>query len=118
MANLCMNICRKVNGVSGLHSEILQQSLFSDFHKMDPSQIISVTNGVTPRRWLLQANPALSAFITETLGSDEWARDLSRLSELEGFADDKAFGEKLAAIKRGNKLRLIEWINKTQNVFA
>lgn len=116
MANLCMNICRKVNGVSGLHSEILRESLFSDFHKMNPSQIISVTNGVTPRRWLLQANPALSAFITETLGSDEWARDLSRLSELEAYADDKAFGEKLSAIKRGNKLRLIEWINKTQNV--
>lgn len=116
MANLCMNVCRKVNGVSGLHTEILKKSLFADFEKLNPDQIIAVTNGVTPRRWLLQANPGLSALITETLGTEEWARDLSRLSALENYAGDNAFCERLAAVKRANKLRLVDFISRTQGI--
>ena len=116
MANLCMNGCHKVNGVSELHTDILKNNLFADFNRMNPDQIIAVTNGVTPRRWLLQANPALSALIRETLGGDAFARDLSQLSTLEKYAADPVFCDKLAAVKRENKLRLIQAVKRTQGI--
>ena len=116
MANLCMNMCHKVNGVSELHTEILKNNLFAEFHQMKPDQIIAVTNGVTPRRWLLQANPALSSLITDTLGGDGWVRDLSLIGGLEQYAEDSAFQQKLADVKRTNKLRLIDFIRKTQDI--
>lgn len=116
MANLCMNVCHKVNGVSELHTDILKSSLFADFHRMHPDQIIAITNGVTPRRWLLQANPALCDLIADTLGSRAFTQDLTHLSELEAYANDAAFLERLAAVKRANKLRLIEAVNRVQSV--
>lgn len=112
MANLCMAVCRKVNGVSGLHTQILRERLFADFTALDNEQIIGITNGVTPRRWLLQANAGLSGLITETLGTSSWAAELSAISELEKYKEDAAFRERFAAVKHENKLRLTQYLEK------
>ena len=116
MANLCLACCHKVNGVSALHTEILRNSLFKDHQPLNPDQLMNVTNGVTPRRWLLQANPELSRFITKTLGTDKWPTELSLISALEEKADDKAFVDEFMSIKRENKRRLAAYIKKHNNI--
>ena len=116
MANLCLVCCHKVNGVSALHTEILRKSLFKNFVPLRHDQLINVTNGVTPRRWLLQANPALSSLISRTLGTEEWVRQLSLLAGLESFAKDAAFRQEFMDIKRQNKQRLAEYILKHNSI--
>lgn len=116
MANMCLSCCHKVNGVSGLHTNILKESLFKDFIPLFPDKITNVTNGVTPRRWLLQANSELSRLITKTLGTEEWSTDLSLIAKLEDKATDKAFADAFMKIKRDNKLRLCEYIKKHNNI--
>jgi starch phosphorylase len=105
MAHLAIVGSHSVNGVAALHSEILRQELFKDFDEFTPGKIKNVTNGVTPRRWVLQANPPLAALITEAIGP-EWITDLDRLRELEPLARDAAFQEKWREVKRTCKKRL------------
>lgn len=108
MANLAIVGSHSVNGVAALHSEILKGSLFRDFHEFYPGKFMNITNGITPRRWLLQINPALSGLITEATGP-EWIRDLSRLKELIPLADDPQFRQAFAEAKMVNKKRLAQY---------
>lgn len=111
MANLCVATCHTVNGVSKLHSKIITDELFNDYYKMTPDKFTNVTNGIAHRRWLCQANPELSALITELIGNG-FVKDASQLSKLSAFEDDSAVLERLAAIKRSNKVRLAEYIKE------
>ena len=109
MANLCVAACHCVNGVSKLHSDILKDSLFNDYYRLTPEKFTNVTNGIAHRRWLCQANPELSKFITELIG-DGFVMDAAKLSELRKFEDDAAVLKKLAKIKRQNKERLANYL--------
>ncbi len=113
MANLCVAACHSVNGVSQLHSEIVKQTVFPEMHAVHPEKFKNVTNGIAHRRWLCQANPELTSFITDKIG-DRFVYDASHLSELRKFEDDKAALKEFMAIKRHNKERLAKYI-KEQN---
>lgn len=108
MANLCIVGTSSVNGVAELHTKILKENIFKDFNELWPDKFKNVTNGITPRRWLLKANPKLSSLISEKIGQD-WITDLSRLSELERFAGDTSFLSEIASIKKANKISLANW---------
>lgn len=107
MAHLAVYGSAKVNGVAELHSQLLRDRVLVDFSAMTPEKFTNVTNGVTPRRFMLQANPSLSQLITEAIGPG-WVTDLDRLRELEAFADDASFLEDFAEVKRANKVRLAQ----------
>ncbi|WP_428563193.1 MAG: glycogen/starch/alpha-glucan phosphorylase [Solidesulfovibrio sp. DCME] len=109
MANLAIVGSHAVNGVARLHSDILRESVFKDFDAFYPGKFTNVTNGVTPRRWLLQANPALSRLVTEAIG-EGWTRDLNELKKLVPLAEDAAFRESWRAAKRENKKRLARYV--------
>ncbi|WP_416356943.1 glycogen/starch/alpha-glucan phosphorylase [Aureimonas phyllosphaerae] len=94
-----------VNGVSALHTELMKQTVFHDLHRLYPSRIENKTNGVTPRRWLHQANPGLSKLLDETIGPG-FRDNIEEIAKLDAHADDAAFGERFAAVKRENKQRL------------
>jgi len=111
MAHLAIVGSHRVNGVAALHSRIIKDKLFKDFNIIFPGKIINVTNGVTPRRWVLQANPALSALITETIGPD-WITDLDQLKKLIPHADNPEFREKWRQVKFANKERLVKYIKR------
>jgi starch phosphorylase len=113
MAHLGIVGSHKVNGVAALHSEILKNSLFPDFHQMFPHLFTNVTNGVTPRRWLLKCNPKWSALISELIG-DDWTRDLSHLSKLHSFAKDPVVQRRFIEIKEENKARLLNALCKNK----
>ncbi|KAJ5204541.1 uncharacterized protein N7498_005420 [Penicillium cinerascens] len=114
MAYLAIIGSHKVNGVAELHSDLLKTTLFKDFVEIyGPDRFTNVTNGVTPRRWLHQANPLLSALIAEKLGGHEFLTDLTLLDKLEAFVDDKDFRHEWAHIKTMNKLRLAKFIKST-----
>ncbi len=115
MAHLAIVGSHTVNGVAALHSRILKERLFKDFDIIFPGKIINVTNGVTPRRWVLQANPALSSLITETIGSD-WITDLDQLKKLVPHADSPQFREKWRQVKLGNKEKLVKYIKRKVNM--
>jgi len=102
MANLACVGCHAINGVAQLHSELLKQDTLRDFHELWPRKFSNKTNGVTPRRWLALTNPRLANLICEVIG-DGWIKDLSRLRELERFADDSAFGLRWRQVKYANK---------------
>jgi glycogen phosphorylase len=106
MGNLAFVGSRRVNGVSALHTDLMKTTVFADFHRLFPERINNKTNGVTPRRWLLDSNPDLAKLITETLGGAEWVTDLDRLEGLLAFKDDASFRTKFALAKRRNKQRL------------
>ncbi|MEO6324873.1 MAG: glycogen/starch/alpha-glucan phosphorylase [Thermoanaerobaculia bacterium] len=108
MAHLGFVGSRAVNGVSEIHTGILRKTLFRDFDEIFPGRLLNVTNGVTPRRWLLQCNPRLSALITEAIG-EGWTTELAQLRGLAGFASDASFRERWQAIKRANKVSLSHW---------
>ena len=108
MANLCLVGTSSVNGVAKLHTKILREDLFKDFYELWPEKFHNVTNGITPRRWLLKANPALSQLITGRIG-DGWVTHLEQLRELEKFAKDDGFLGEMARIKRANKEHLAKW---------
>ena len=103
MAYLSVVASNRVNGVAALHTELLKRNLFSKFNQLYPNKFINVTNGITPRRWLLACNPGLSGLIDRTLGSNDWTHDLEALRGLEAYADDANFQEEFMAIKRANK---------------
>ena len=109
MAYLAVLASHKVNGVSALHSELMKQSIFADFARLYPERFNNKTNGVTPRRWLAQANPALAGLIDSHLGRG-WRRDLALLDGLRPLADRTDVVDAFRAAKRANKLRLAQWI--------
>ena len=108
MAYLAIVGSFSVNGVAQLHSQLLQQGLFSDFYDLWPHKFNNKTNGVTPRRWLAACNPELASLITETIG-DGWITDLSQLKKLEPYAEDAQFRQRWRAIKQAAKQRLIDY---------
>ncbi len=114
MAHLALVGCRKINGVAEIHSEILRTNIFRDFSELWPEKFCNVTNGITQRRWLLNANPGLAELITEYIG-DGWITDLCELRKLEQFQDDRDFMSRFISIKKNNKRRLAELISKTLN---
>lgn len=105
MAHLAMVGSHKVNGVAEIHTELMKSTIFSDFERFQPGKINCKTNGITPRRWLLEANPTLAKLITSKIG-DRWPTHLSELNQLVPLADDPAFRAAFAAAKRANKTRL------------
>ncbi len=111
MANLSIVGSHKVNGVSALHSQLLVQTIFKDFASLWPERFTNMTNGVTPRRWLAQANPGLAALLDATLGTD-WRLDLTRLRALNEHAGDAAFRDRFSIVKQANKARLAALIER------
>jgi starch phosphorylase len=105
MAHLAMVGSHKVNGVAAIHTELMRQTIFADFHRLWPEKIVNITNGITPRRWLNQANPELARLITSRIGAG-WLRDLDQLERLAPLADDADFRHAFGEAKRANKLRL------------
>jgi glycogen phosphorylase len=112
MANLAVVGSSSVNGVSALHSRILKERVFADFAALTPEKFTNETNGITPRRWLLNCNPALAKLITSRLG-DRWIRHLPELARLAKLADDTGFQREWQAVKRGNKERLATAMRRT-----
>ena len=115
MANLCVVGTSSVNGVAELHTEILKSTLFKDFYELWPEKFHNVTNGITPRRWLLKANPSLSQLISESIG-DSWITHLDDLKKLEKFSGDANFLAAMAKIKRSNKGQLANWTKKNLGI--
>ncbi len=111
MSRLAIVGSHKVNGVSKLHTELLKNHVFNDFYLMFPDKFENVTNGITHRRWLLEANHDLAALITEAIGAG-WHRDLSVLEKLIPYADDGEFRNAFRKIKAGNKLRLLDILKR------
>jgi len=115
MAHLAVIGSHKVNGVAKLHSELMQKTIFSGFAQMFPERFTNVTNGVTVRRWLKQANPRLARLLTERLGS-AWENDLEEIERLAWAADDPAFRALFRDIKRQNKIALAEEIDRRTGI--
>jgi starch phosphorylase len=106
MAHLAVVGTHAVNGVAALHTALLRKNLFPDFDALYPGKFQNKTNGITPRRWLLQCNRRLAELATRTLGDQGWARDLDKLRGLEKFADDPGFRREFMEVKRANKVDL------------
>ncbi|MBQ3968857.1 MAG: glycogen/starch/alpha-glucan phosphorylase, partial [Clostridia bacterium] len=115
MANLAVMASYKVNGVSGLHSQILKDTVFNDYYRVTPEKFTNVTNGIAHRRWLNQSNPELSSLITELIGGG-FRSDASELTKLLKYQDDSAVLEKLAKIKRSNKIAMAKYIKDNNGV--
>ncbi|MDR1163964.1 MAG: glycogen/starch/alpha-glucan phosphorylase [Candidatus Accumulibacter sp.] len=109
MAHLCIVGSHRVNGVSRLHSELMVETIFADFARLYPDRFHNKTNGVTPRRWLGQANRGLAALLDDKIGKD-WRYDLDRLEGLRECCDDPDFRQRFSEIKRANKRRLADYI--------
>ncbi|MCA9681011.1 MAG: glycogen/starch/alpha-glucan phosphorylase [Myxococcales bacterium] len=115
MAPLSIIASHRVNGVSKLHSDLMVETIFADYATLLPDRFCNVTNGVTPRRWLAQANPALSALLDQRLGADggpDWRTHLDRLAELRPLADDDQFRAEILGAKAANKQRLAELVRR------
>ena len=115
MAHLCIVGSHRINGVSQLHSDLMVQTIFADFARLYPERFHNKTNGVTPRRWLGQANLGLSRLIDTRLGKD-WRHHLDRLAELRPAAEDAAFRQEFAVAKRANKQRLADYIQRETGI--
>jgi starch phosphorylase len=115
MAHLACVGSHKINGVSALHSELMKSSVLKDFYELMPERFCNKTNGVTPRRFMLLANPRLARLLTERLG-DGWAARLEDLRRLEPLADDRAFQQEWRAVKRQNKGELAAYLHDRPGV--
>ena len=115
MGHLAFVGSHSINGVSALHTELMKQTVFADLHKLYPTRINNKTNGITPRRWLMQCNAGLTGLIKDTIG-DGFLDHTGELTKLDGFADDAGFQEKFAAVKRANKDRLAHTIQERLGV--
>ncbi len=115
MAHLSIVGSHKINGVSALHSELLVQTIFADFASLWPERFTNMTNGVTPRRWLAQANSSLSSLIDSTIGSG-WRLDLDQLKRLGPHADREDFRSAFMAVKHANKARLAAHIQASTGI--
>jgi starch phosphorylase len=109
MAYLSVVGSTKVNGVAALHTNLLKKNLFATFHELYPNKLINMTNGITPRRWLLACNPGLSGLITEKVGP-EWPKYLNQLEGIAQFADDTNFQKRFMDIKRANKQAFADFV--------
>ena len=109
MAYLSVVGSTKVNGVAALHTDLLKKHLFSTFHELYPNKLINMTNGITPRRWLLACNQGLSNLISDKIGSD-WPKDLDKLQAIAEYADDAKFQKQFMAIKRANKQAFADYV--------
>ncbi len=117
MAHLAIVGSHKVNGVAQIHTDLMKQTIFADFDRFYPDKIINMTNGITPRRWLNQANPRLSELITSRIG-DGWLKDLSQLRRLIPLADDASFRKEFAAVKNANKAQLVALLRQQCGIDA
>ncbi|MDR3622334.1 MAG: glycogen/starch/alpha-glucan phosphorylase [Paludisphaera borealis] len=115
MANLAIVGTHSTNGVAAIHSELLRTKTVADLAAMFPERFSNKTNGVTPRRWLLLANPDLAKLLTEVVG-DGWVTDLSQLKQIVPHADDAAFLDDFLAAKRAAKVRFVDWIKARDGV--
>ncbi len=115
MANLCVAMSHSVNGVSALHGQILKEETFHDYNIVMPEKFCAITNGITHRRWLMSCNPGLTKLISDAIGT-KWVKEPEMLHELRPFADDAAFREKFAAVKRQNKERLVQLVKDRQGI--
>jgi starch phosphorylase len=115
MAHLGFAGSHKVNGVAALHTRILRESTFADLERVLPGRITNKTNGITPRRWLLQCNPGLAGLIGDAIG-DGWTRDLAELRRLRPLAEDATFRSEWAALKRVNKAVLADRARKLHGI--
>jgi starch phosphorylase len=112
MANLAIVGSHSTNGVAAVHSKLLRTTTVKDLAEMFPERFSNKTNGVTPRRWLLEANPSLASAITGVIG-DWWITDLSQLNQLKSFAEDRSFCDAFLAAKREAKVRFANWLKAT-----
>jgi len=115
MANLAFAGAHSVNGVAALHTELMKTTTFANLHKVYPGKINNKTNGVTPRRWLQQCNPALTAVIREAIG-DEFLDHAEKLAGLNALAGDGALQERIAGVKRENKVALASYLRNLMGV--
>jgi glycogen phosphorylase len=115
MANLAFAGSHSVNGVAALHTRLMKETVFADLHRLYPERINNKTNGVTPRRWLQQCNPALTALLRDAIG-DAFLDDAGALTALRPLADDQAFQARFAAVKRANKVLLSDHLRRTLGV--
>ncbi|MEP7222193.1 MAG: glycogen/starch/alpha-glucan phosphorylase [Novosphingobium sp.] len=115
MANLAFAGAHSVNGVAALHTELMKTTVFSDLHKLYPGKINNKTNGVTPRRWLQQCNPGLTALLSDAIG-DGFLDDATKLADLNSLAGDAALGERVAEVKRANKVALARHLKELTGV--
>ncbi len=115
MGNLAFVGAHTINGVSALHSELLKATLFRDLHRMYPDRINNKTNGITPRRWLMECNPDLTGLLRETIG-DRFLDDIDAIRALEAFAGKPDFQDAYASVKRRNKDRLATLVRDRMGV--
>ena len=115
MANLSVICSHSVNGVAQLHTEILERETLHDFYELMPEKFNNKTNGISPRRFLGNSNPSLSALITSKIG-DGWLKDAGELKRLEAYYDDGPFLDAMAACKHQNKLRLAAYVKRTLGI--
>ena len=109
MANLAFAGAHSVNGVAALHTDLMKRTVFADLHRLYPDRINNKTNGITPRRWLMECNPALTALIREAIG-DAFLDDATALSALAPHAEDAGFRDRFAGVKRTNKAALSDHV--------
>src|SRR5262249_45056902 len=112
MAHLAVVGTHSTNGVAEIHSDLLRTRVLRDFAEMFPARFNNKTNGVTPRRWLLTANPPLAQLITDLIG-DRWITDLSQLHALERFAHDREVQVRFLQTKRAAKARFVDWLQRS-----
>jgi starch phosphorylase len=112
MANLAIVGSHSTNGVAAIHSQLLRTVTVKDLAELFPQRFSNKTNGVTPRRWLLMSNPALSQTISDAIGAD-WVTDLSQLRKLKPLADDQGLHQAFLKAKRQAKLQFIDWLKRT-----
>lgn len=110
MGHLAVVGSHKVNGVAALHTQLMKTTIFTDFHNLYPERIINKTNGITPRRWLNEANPALRNLITQHLGHQDWTTRLDLLKNLIPLAENLEFQHQFQAVKQQNKRALVQFI--------
>lgn len=115
MANLCVATCHSVNGVSALHSQILKDTIFNSYYKLTPDKFKNVTNGIAHRRWLCQANPELTTYITELIG-DGFIYNADELEKLRKFAKDKKVLKNIEKIKTNNKKAFAAYVKEKTGV--
>ena len=116
MANLCIAGCLSVNGVSGLHSEILKKDVFKDACAMEPWKFTNVTNGIDHRRWLSEINPGLDALVRDLTGGDDYLLHPQALKKLDAYGEDASVLQRLDEIKRQNKVDFAAYARKMQGV--
>ena len=115
MAHLAIVGSHKVNGVAQIHTDLMRQTIFADFDRFYPGKIVNMTNGITPRRWLNQANPGLAKLISMHIGCD-WIKDLKQLKGLTPLAENAVFCTEFARVKRANKERFAEYMQKSYKI--